>query len=217
MAAPHPSPEPYPVRPDRRETLDEADVLPDPLDQIREWLAQAVAAGIIEPTAMTLATATPDGRPSARMVLLKAVDDTGLVFYTNRTSAKGQELAANPWAAAVLHWRELGRQVRAAGPVAPISSEDSAAYFATRPRGSQLAAWTSHQSRVVPSRAALEERFGEMERRFAGVDVPLPSFWGGYRLTPDTIECWQNRADRLHDRLQWQRSTTGWALSRLAP
>jgi pyridoxamine 5'-phosphate oxidase len=197
--------------------LDEASVADDPLGQVRRWLADAVAAGVLQPDAMALATATPDGRPSARMVLVKAVDQKGLVFYTNRDSAKGRELAANPRAAAILHWQQLQRQVRVTGPVDKLSEEASAAYFATRPRGSQLAAWSSHQSQVVASRGALEERFMEMEGRFAGEDVPLPPWWGGYLLEAEVVECWQGRPNRLHDRLRWTKEGKAWRLERLAP
>jgi len=197
--------------------LDEAAVAGDPLDQVRRWLADAVAAGVLQPDAMALATATPDGRPSARMVLVKGVDQRGLVFYTNRDSAKGRELAANPRAAAILHWQQLQRQVRVTGGVERLSEQDSAAYFATRPRGSQLAAWASHQSQVVASRGALEDRFAEMEQRFTGEEVPLPPWWGGYRLEAEVVECWQGRPNRLHDRLRWTRQGATWRLERLAP
>jgi pyridoxamine 5'-phosphate oxidase len=203
--------------PDRRETLEEGDVPPDPLEQVRSWLAQAVAAGVVEANAMCLATASPDGVPAARMVLLKAVDDSGLVFYTNLGSDKARDLAANPRAAAVLHWPELARQVRVAGVVTRLPEEESAAYFATRPRGSQLASWASHQSETVASRAALEERFEAMVVRFGEGPVPLPPFWGGFRVHAEVVECWQGRPNRLHDRLRWRRSEPGWVLERLAP
>ncbi|MGH9062892.1 MAG: pyridoxamine 5'-phosphate oxidase [Acidimicrobiales bacterium] len=196
----------------------------DPLAQVRAWLDDATVAGIIEPNAMTLATAAPDGRPSARMVLLKAVDAGGLVFYTSRSSEKGRELAANPWAALVLHWRELGRQVRVTGPVAPTGDEDAAAYFATRPRGSQLATWASRQSEVLPSRAELEEEVEAMAARFNGGPVPLPPWWAGYRVGAETVELWQGRPDRLHDRIRYRRAGTGgapgagaWVVDRLWP
>ncbi|MGH9067900.1 MAG: pyridoxamine 5'-phosphate oxidase [Acidimicrobiales bacterium] len=200
-----------------RHRLDLADVGPDPLVQVQAWLDDAVAAGIIEPNAMTLATVGASGRPAARMVLLKEVRPDGLVFYTNRTSAKGRDLAGNPWAALVLHWRELGRQVRATGPVVIVDDTASDAYFATRPRGSQLSAWASHQSRVVPDRAALEGRLADRERRFAGAAVPRPPFWGGYRVAPEEVELWQGRPDRLHDRIRYRTGPAGWTLERLEP
>src|SRR5262245_32068447 len=162
---------------------------------------------------MTLATATPDGRPSARMVLLKGADERGFAFYTNRESRKGRELAANARAALVLYWQELGRQVRVEGRVEVVGGEESAAYWATRPRGSRLSAAGSPQSDVVPSRAWLEERVAEV----AGTDPPLPPHWGGYRVVPDVVELWQHRDDRLHDRVRYTREGDGWRRERLAP
>ncbi|HEY8340947.1 MAG TPA: pyridoxamine 5'-phosphate oxidase [Egibacteraceae bacterium] len=198
-----------------RAGLSEADLAPDWLTQLRRWLADAVAAGLDEPTAMTLATATPDGRPSARTVLLKGLDD-GFVFYTNARSRKGRELAANPRAAVVLLWRDLERQVTATGTVAPVSAEESDAYFATRPRGAQLGALASEQSVVIPDRRWLEERVAELAARYPD-DVPRPDHWGGFRLRPDEVEFWQGRPDRLHDRLRYRRDGDRWVVERLSP
>lgn len=166
---------------------------------------------------MTVATATSDGAPSARMMLLKGVDPGGFVFFTNYESRKGGELRANPRAALVFHWPILQRQVRVEGTVTRLSPAESEAYFRTRPRGSRIGAWASTQSAELPSRAELDRKVGEQERRFAGQEVPLPPFWGGYRLVPMTIEFWQGRLDRLHDRIRYTRSDAGWSVSRLYP
>jgi pyridoxamine 5'-phosphate oxidase len=197
--------------------LREADVDADPLAQLERWLTEATDAGAPMPEAIALATATPDGLPSARMVLLKGFDERGFVFYTGYGSRKGRELADNPRAALLAYWHELGRQVRIEGTVEALAREDSERYFAGRPRGSQLAAWASEQSRPVPGREHLEQRFEEARARFAGGEVPLPAAWGGYRLRPESIELWQHRADRLHDRLRYRRAGEGWVLERLAP
>jgi pyridoxamine 5'-phosphate oxidase len=189
---------------------------PDPFTRLRAWLEEARAV-VGDPHVMTLATATPEGKPSARVVLLRDLDGLGLTFFTNRTSRKGDELRANPRAAIVLHWWELGRQVRVEGSVEEISLEESAAYWATRPRGSQIAAWASPQSRPLPNRAALDARVTETEERFDGQGVPLPPFWGGYRLIPESIELWMHRDDRLHDRVRYTREDGGWRSERLAP
>jgi pyridoxamine 5'-phosphate oxidase len=189
---------------------------PDPFTRLRAWLEEARAV-VGDPHVMTLATATPEGKPSARVVLLRDLDGLGLTFFTNRTSRKGDELRANPRAAIVLHWWELGRQVRVEGSVEEISLEESAAYWATRPRGSQIAAWASPQSRPLTDRAALDARVTETEERFDGQGVPLPPFWGGYRLIPESIELWTHRDDRLHDRVRYTREDGGWRSERLAP
>jgi pyridoxamine 5'-phosphate oxidase len=193
--------------------LQEQDVAADPLEQFRRWFSEAG-----EDNRMALATAAPDGSPSVRMVLLKGTDDEdGFVFYTGYGSRKGGELDANPRAALLFHWAELGRQVRVEGPVERVSLEESDAYFATRPRGAQLAAAASRQGRVLANRAQLDEAVAELERKYADSDVPRPEHWGGYRVCPETYEFWQHRADRLHDRLRYARDGEGWRLERLAP
>jgi pyridoxamine 5'-phosphate oxidase len=188
----------------------------DPITQLREWLEEARAVEG-EPHAMTLATATLDGRPSARVVLLRGIDERGLTFFTNRTSRKGDELDANPRAAVAIHWWELGRQVRVEGLVEEVSAEESLAYWRTRPRGSKIAAWASRQSRPLQDRAELDASFAAAERRFQNDDVPLPHFWGGYRLRPEAIELWTHRDDRLHDRLRYTRAGDDWDEELLAP
>jgi pyridoxamine 5'-phosphate oxidase len=200
-----------------REGLVEADVDPDPVVQFGRWFDDANAADLVEPSAMTLATAGADGVPSARMVLLRGVDQRGFVFYTNYESRKAAELAANPRAALVFWWGALQRQVRVEGPVERTSQEESEAYFRTRPLGSRLSAWASPQSRVIPGRAVLDERVAELAARHPDGDVPLPPFWGGYRLVPEVVELWQGRPNRLHDRLRYTRTPGGWRIERLAP
>jgi pyridoxamine 5'-phosphate oxidase len=188
----------------------------DPVQLLTMWLEEGRAA-VPYQDSMTLATATPDGQPSARVVLLRGVDERGITFFTNRTSRKGDELRLNPRAAAVVHWWELGRQVRIEGSVEETSDEESRAYWETRPRGSQVAAWASRQSRPLSSREELDARVAEMEVRFAGEDVPLPPFWGGYRILPTRIEFWTHRNDRLHDRVRYVHEPDGWRAERLAP
>ena len=203
---------------DTGQGLAEGDVDPDPVVQFGRWLGDAQAAGLVEPTATALATATADGRPSARMVLLRGVDQRGFVFYTNYESRKAAELAANPRAALVFWWGELQRQVRVEGRVERTSPEESAAYFATRPLGSRLSAWASPQSQVIPDRAVLERRVAELAAAYPGGDVPLPPFWGGYRLVHEVVELWHGRPNRLHDRLRYTRVPGGgWRIERLAP
>jgi len=191
-------------------------VVEDPIAVAQAWLDEARnLAG--EPQTMTLATATPDGKPSARVVLLRGLDDRGLVFFTNRESRKGHELRRNPRAAVVLHWWELGRQLRVEGVVEEVSDEESAAYWKTRPRGSQVAAWASRQSLELADRSELDARVAEARERFADGDVPLPPFWGGYRVVPETIELWTHRDDRLHERVRYERDGGGWRRALLAP
>lgn len=198
--------------------LSEADVASDPVEQFQLWFAQAVAARLPEPNAMTLATATTDGKPSARIVLLKHWDAHGFVFYTNYNSRKGRELLANPWAALVLFWPELERQVRIEGQIAQATPSESDAYFASRPLGSRLGAWVSPQSEPIAERTVLEIREQEISRRFADGDIPRPPHWGGFRLMPTSVEFWQGRPNRLHDRLRYHRiEDSGWLLERLAP
>lgn len=200
-----------------REGLTEADAHADPFAQLEAWLHQAHAANVTEPNAMSLATATPDGVPSARYVLLKGVDATGLVFYTNYESHKARELEVNPRAAIAMAWLELQRQVRVQGDVSRVSREESAAYFATRPRGSQLGAWASAQSEIVPNRAALEARLAQVSAEHEGREVPVPPHWGGYRLAPRVFEFWQGRPNRMHDRLRYTRTEGTWRIDRLSP
>lgn len=190
----------------------------DPFRQFRTWFDQAVEAQITDVNAMSLATATPDGLPSVRVVLLKGLSDESLVFYTSYESRKARELAANPHVAAVFYWSELERQVRVEGVVDLTTPVEADAYFASRPRGSQLGAWASRQSEVVSRREVLEERLARLEVRFAGRDVPRPVMWGGYHLKPRFFEFWQGRANRLHDRLRYRRSDGGvWVMERLSP
>jgi pyridoxamine 5'-phosphate oxidase len=200
-----------------REALAEADVDADPVVQFGRWFERAEQAGLLEPTAMTLATATPDGRPSARMVLLRGFDERGFCFYTNFESRKGIELAANPRAALVFWWGELERQVRIEGTVSATSREESEAYFHSRPPGSQLSAAASPQSRVIEGRAVLERRVAELATGSTDGKVPLPEFWGGYRLAHEVVEFWQGRPNRLHDRLRYRRVGAAWRIERLAP
>jgi pyridoxamine 5'-phosphate oxidase len=201
----------------RHQPLSEDDVDPDPIRQFLTWFDEAVAAGQPEPEAMALATATADGEPSVRFVLLRGIDERGFVFYTNRRSRKGRDLAANPRAALVFRWWTVERQVRVAGPVVPVAPAESDGYFRTRSRGAQLGAWASAQSEPLESRAGLERRFEDLASRFAGEDVPRPPWWGGFRVEPVEVEFWQGRQDRLHDRLAYQASAGLWLIQRLYP
>jgi pyridoxamine 5'-phosphate oxidase len=189
---------------------------PDPIAQFRRWLDEAVGGGVRQPEAMTLATASPDGRVSARTVLLRGLDERGFVFYTNLESTKAADLAANPRAALVFHWREQERQVRVVGPVTGLDVEEARRYWATRPRGHRVSAWASPQSRVVDA-DALAAAVAAVEARFAGTQPPLPAFWGGYVVGIDELELWQGQVDRLHDRVRYRRAASGWVRERLAP
>lgn len=197
--------------------LDEADTAGDPITQFDEWFRQAVHAGLREPNAMTLATVSPDGLPSARIVLLKSFDERGFVFFTNHNSQKGRELDGHPPAALVFYWAELERQVRVQGMASRVSAEESDLYFASRPRGSRLGAWASPQSTVIASRQVVEEALEAREREFPGEEIPRPPFWGGYRVQPECIEFWQGRPNRLHDRLRFRRVDSAWTRERLSP
>jgi pyridoxamine 5'-phosphate oxidase len=189
-----------------------------PLERVRAWFDEAVAAGLYEPDAMALATASPDGRPSVRIVLLKGIDERGLRFFTNYGSRKGRELDANPRAAVTIHWPTLHRAVRAEGAVERLAAEESDAYFASRGRESRLGAWASRQGTPIADRSVLEAAFAAASERFAGEEVPRPDYWGGYRLVPDAVELWQGRPNRLHDREHFLRGPDGsWRSERLSP
>ena len=201
-----------------RAGLTEAEADPDPIEQFRKWFDEALAADLHEPNAMTLATAVPDGRPSARVVLLKGYDERGFVFYTSYEGRKSRELEENPRCALVFYWSELERQIRIEGRAGRVSEEESDAYYESRPRGSRLSAWASAQSRPVEDRGALEKRLWELEAEYEGREIPRPPFWGGYRVEPEAIEFWQGRENRLHDRLLYRRlSDGGWRMERLQP
>ena len=198
--------------------MKKANLAPDPIVQFKRWYEEALAARLEKPDAMTLATASTEGHPSARIVLLKTVDEAGFVFFTNYKSRKARELAENPWASLVFLWDPLGRQVRIEGPVEKTTLEESDDYHHNRPRGSQLGALVSRQSEVITNREALDQRLDKLTIRFEGKEIPRPDFWGGYRLRPTTIEFWQHRDNRLHDRLRYCRQETGpWVIERLAP
>jgi pyridoxamine 5'-phosphate oxidase len=198
--------------------LAEKDLARDPFRQFDQWFQEAEAAKIVEPNAMSLATTSRDGRPSVRTVLLKAVDGRGFVFYTNYESRKGRELESVPRAALLFPWIALERQVIVEGPVTRVTREESEAYFHSRPLASQLSAWVSQQSSVISGRKLLEEALKELEKKYAGRPVPLPPHWGGYRVAPETVEFWQGRRSRLHDRLRYRRGDDGgWTIERLAP
>jgi pyridoxamine 5'-phosphate oxidase len=198
--------------------FDEAMLADDPLAQFAAWMADTVAAGLPEPTAMVLATVSGDGRPRARTVLLKSYDSGGFTFYTNRTSRKGTDLAEVPRACLLFPWHAMRRQVIIEGPVSALSTAQSEPYFRSRPHASQIGAWASRQSTVIGSRAELDDRYAELVRRWPeGTDVPMPDFWGGYRVIPEVVEFWQGRPNRLHDRLRYRRDGGAWVIERLSP
>jgi pyridoxamine 5'-phosphate oxidase len=202
---------------DFAEELDERVIDRDPINEFKRWFDDAVASGMKLPEAMTLATATPDGTPSARVVLLKSVDTDGFVFYTNYSSAKARDLEANPAAALVFYWSQFDRQVRVQGVVEHVTPEESQAYFRTRPRESQIGAWASPQSEVIENRETLEARVAELEEIYGDREIECPEHWGGYRVKPTRIEFWKGRLGRLHDRIVYERDGAGWKISRLAP
>ena len=196
----------------------EAEINKDPIEQFNIWFEQALEADIIEPNAMTLATATSEGKPTARIVLLKGADARGFVFYTNYESQKGQQLIANPYAALVFLWDKLERQVRVEGQVIKLDRAESKAYFHSRPQASQLGAWASNQSKVIPNREVLEQKLADLEIQYKDETVPIPEYWGGFRVIPNRVEFWQGRPSRLHDRLVYDLEENGsWQINRLAP
>jgi pyridoxamine 5'-phosphate oxidase len=198
--------------------LQEDELAEDPFRQFQQWFDAALAADLPEPNAMTLATATRDGSPSARMVLLKQVDDRGFVFFSNYESRKGNELAENPRAALIFFWVQLERQIRIEGAVERVSAAESDAYFHSRPSGSQISAAASHQSQIIAGREVLEKRVAELETEYPDGEVPRPAYWGGFRVIPETVEFWQGRANRLHDRLRYRKDQDGhWLVERLSP
>ncbi len=197
--------------------LDTSDVLPDPIAQFRQWFDAALNASVPEPNAMHISTVTAEGRPNGRIVLLKDVSETGFVFYTNYESRKGRELIEHPFATLTFFYPELERQIRIEGHVEKVSADESDEYFNSRPRGSQIGAWVSHQSLVIDSRDVLENRQRELESQFSGQPVPRPPYWGGFRVVPDALEFWQGRASRLHDRIRYRKVAQNWLIERLAP
>lgn len=201
----------------RTQPLEDSHLDPDPVSQFQQWLADAMAAQVLDPNAMSVATVGADGQPSLRTVLLKYYDATGFVFYTNLESRKSREIGANPRVALLFYWAEISRQVKITGEATRTTAAESLRYFLTRPRESQIGAWVSAQSSVISGRALLEGKFMELRQKFADGQVPLPAFWGGYRVRPATVEFWQARENRLHDRFLYRRSGDGWSIARLAP
>lgn len=197
--------------------LRESDLEPDPLSMFRHWMQDALRAGLYEPNAMVVATVDATGTPAQRIVLLKRIDERGYVFFTNYSSRKGEELAANPRASLLFPWQQLERQVRVEGTVSRLSEAENDAYFATRPRGSQIGAWASPQSQVIPDRTTLDRRYDEVAERFGEGDIPRPQHWGGFCVEPEVVEFWQGRLGRMHDRLRYRRTADGWVTERLAP
>jgi pyridoxamine 5'-phosphate oxidase len=197
--------------------LDQADVSVDPFTQFRQWFDAALQAGVPEPNAMHVSTVTGDGRPDGRIVLLKDVSEAGFVFYTNYESRKGRELADRPFASLTFFYPELERQIRIEGQVEKVSAEESDAYFGSRPRGSQIGAWVSHQSEVIANRDMLETRQRNLETQFDGRPVPRPPYWGGFRVIPNALEFWQGRPSRLHDRIRYRLENGNWLIERLSP
>ena len=195
----------------------ESEVSADPIEQFGRWFDQARESGGEVPNAMTLATCSADGVPTARIVLLKDFDADGFVFFTNYNSDKADDLAQNPQATLLFYWEKLSRTVRIYGTVDKVSREETEAYFPTRPRGSQLGAWASEQSKVIASREVLHERYAELEKQYEGKDIPIPPHWGGYRVSPTAVEFWQGQSSRLHDRLRYNLEESGWVLRRLSP
>lgn len=199
-------------------SLDQGDLSPDPFVQFDQWMREAIVTQVLEPNAMSLATVGADGQPSLRTVLLKGFDQRGLVFYTNHESTKAQEIAANPRVALLFQWLPLERQVSVIGRVEKISAAESLKYFLSRPRDSQIGAWASQQSRIITNRSLLETKFAEMKAKFSANEIPLPSFWGGYRVTPQSFEFWQGRPSRMHDRFRYARQAGDqWQIDRLMP
>lgn len=201
----------------RTRPLERGDLAADPVTQFQQWFTEALEASVLDPNAMGVATVGPDGQPSLRMVLLKHFDAQGFVFYTNHDSRKAREMAGNPRVALLLYWAEISRQVRITGTATRVPAAESLRYFLSRPRDSQIGAWVSEQSRVIEGRQLLEAKFAEIRGRFAAGEVPLPSFWGGYRVAMDSVEFWQARENRLHDRFLYSRGGAGWTIERLAP
>jgi pyridoxamine 5'-phosphate oxidase len=197
--------------------LERDDLLADPIGQWTQWYEQAAAAGVAEPNAMTISTVDQDGVPDSRVVLARGADERGFVFYSNLTSAKGRQLVGHPVASAVFAWLDLHRQVRVRGTITAVAPAESDAYFASRPRGSQIGAWASPQSQAIADRQALERLVEERTREFEGIEVPRPNFWGGWVLRPQSMEFWQGRPSRLHDRFRYERTSSGWTITRLAP